>query len=362
MRDRKNDIQQTQGALRLMEALSGIDEELLERSGALSSPEVIAQRDESKEVTSVSEVFRRRRSSAVYRNAVAACIGFVVVGVISWNALRPIWSPKGADSFSGENASPWESVNNQSAYESAYDIDTQVEDGLSLVGEDTSGGLGTGEVSEDIKEELGTEARDGRDTGSSLADCEDELDKFGSSGAENPDASKERDENLMSTASPRMELTEKEARNTDVVGAFIPDDIPKGYTFESACSDGQGAVYVIWYKGMDSILINVSRVVPEDYATVDVDRTETYDVWQYEIPYGSTVPSEYVETFQNPVFLWEDMSLEIVKSRMKSVDDAGDTDTTRGSFSVLYTEGVLLYFNGKGTAEEIWNMLCSVGK
>lgn len=358
MRDRKNDIQQTQGALRLMEALSGIDEELLERSGTLNSLEVIAQRDETKEVTSVSEIFKRRRSSAVYRNAVAACIGFVVVGVISWNALRPIWSPKGADSSSGENASLWELMNNQSA----YDMDTQVEDGQSLVAEDTSGGVGTGEISGDIKEELGTEARDGRDTGNSLTDCEDEVVGPEAPGVENSDVQKERDENLMSTASPKMELTEKEARNTDVVGAFIPDDIPKGYTFESACSDGQGAVYVIWYKGMDSILINVSRVVPEDYATVDVDRTETYDVWQYEIPYWSTVPSEYVETFQNPIFLWEDMSLEIVKSRMKSIEDAGDTDTPRGSFSVLYTEGVLLYFNGKGTAEEIWNMLCSVGK
>lgn len=358
MRDRKNDIQQTQGALRLMEALSGIDEELLERSDTLSSPEVIAQRDESKEVTNMSEIFRHRRSNAVYRNAVAACIGFVVVGVISWNALRPIWSPKGADSSSGENASPWESMSNQSA----YDMDTRVEDGLPLLAEDTSDGLGTAEVSEDIKEELGTEARDGRDTGSSLTDCEDEVDKFGSSGAENSEAQKERDENLMSTASPKMELTEKEARNTDVVGAFIPDDIPKGYTFKSAYLDGQGAVYVIWYNGMDSILINVSRVVPEDYVTVDVDRTETYDVWQYEIPYEITVPSEYVETFQNPIFLWEDMSLEIVKSRMKSVEDAGDTDTPRGSFSVLYTEGVLLYFNGRGTVEEIWDMLSSVGK
>lgn len=357
MSDRKNDIQQTQGALRLMEALSGIDEELLERSGTPDALETIAQRNEAEEVTSVSEIRKRRRSSVIYRNAIAACIGFAVVGVLSWNALRPIWSPKGADSSSSGNASPRESLKNQSA----YDIATQLDGDSAVVAEDTDNGLGTEEVMGEIKEELGTEARNGRDTGDSLADCENEMDEPEAPGVESSGAEKEK-EDLMSTASPKKELTEKEARNTDVVGAFIPDDIPKGYTFESAYLDGQGAVSVIWYNGMDSILINVSRVVPEDYTTVDVDRTETYDVWLYEIPYGRTVPSEYIETFQNPIFLWEDMSLEIVNSRMKSVEDAGDTDTPRGNFSVLYTEGVLLYFNGRGTAEEIWNMLSSVGK
>ena len=36
--------------------------------------------------------------------------------------------------------------------------------------------------------------------------------------------------------------------------------------------------------------------------------------------------------------------------------DSGDTDTPRGNFAVLYSDGVLVEFSGRGTAEEIWNM------
>ena len=46
---------------------------------------------------------------------------------------------------------------------------------------------------------------------------------------------------------------------------------------------------------------------------------------------------------------------------MKSYDDQGDTDTPRGNFSVLYEGGVLIRFSGRGTAEEIWEMFCSMG-
>ena len=57
----------------------------------------------------------------------------------------------------------------------------------------------------------------------------------------------------------------------------------------------------------------------------------------------------------------KDFNLEIVKSRMKSYDDQGDTDTPRGNFSVLYEGGVLIRFSGRGTAEEIWEMFSSMG-
>lgn len=334
MSDRKNNTQQTQGALRLMEALSGIDEELLERSGATGSHETAAQNDGSDEVTSVSENRKRRRSGIVYRNAVAACLGLVVVGALSWNALRPIWTPKGAGSSSSGSAGGQEEM---AENQSAYDVETQSEDGPVVAAEDTAGGLGTeevtGDITENLIEDLETGGRDGGGAESNLTDSEREVDRLESSSVEDSGKQQEKDEELMSTASPKMELTEAEARNTAVVGAFIPDDIPKGYTFESAYLDGQGTVTVIWHHGTDSILINVSQVVPED-----------------------------IETFLNPIFLWEDMSLEIVNSRMKSVGDAGDTDTPRGNFSVLYPEGVLLYFNGRGTAEEIWDMLNSAGK
>ena len=77
----------------------------------------------------------------------------------------------------------------------------------------------------------------------------------------------------------------------------------------------------------------------------------------YDIPYAETVPEEYRVCFDNPIFMQKDISLDLVQSRMKVVADAGDTGTPRGNFSIIYPEGILLDFNGDGTAEEIWEML-----
>lgn len=112
---------------------------------------------------------------------------------------------------------------------------------------------------------------------------------------------------------------------------------------------------------MDSILLGIEKTdsAPD---TVDIARAETYDVRLYEIPYGETVPEEYREVFQDPVFAMEDLSLEVIRSRVVSYQDRGDTATPRGNFRVLYPEGVLVRFNGRGTPEEIWEMFCSMGE
>ena len=95
-------------------------------------------------------------------------------------------------------------------------------------------------------------------------------------------------------------------------------------------------------------------------ATVDVEKPETYDERMYSIPYAESVPEEYRQSVNDPTFAREDLTLEIIKSRMLSYSDSGDTDTPRGNFSVLCSDGVLVRFNGRGTAEEIWEMFCSM--
>lgn len=155
-------------------------------------------------------------------------------------------------------------------------------------------------------------------------------------------------------------LTEEEARGMET-GQYLPTDLPRGYSFESAAWYAEnGILHAGWKNGMDYIEISISR--PEgDMETVDVGLPETYDVHLYEIPYGESVPEEYREVFSNPVFAWEDMSLEIVKCRMASRQDRGDTATPRGNFAVLYSDGVLVRFTGRGSAEQIWEMFCSMG-
>ena len=112
---------------------------------------------------------------------------------------------------------------------------------------------------------------------------------------------------------------------------------------------------------MDYIMLSLRRT-EEDVATVDIDKPETYDQRLYEIPFGETVPGEYREVFDDPVFAWEDLDLEIIRSRMLVFEDRGDTAVPRGNFRVLYPDGMLLGFNGRGTAEEIWEMLGFLGE
>ena len=154
-----------------------------------------------------------------------------------------------------------------------------------------------------------------------------------------------------------------QAREDAVLGAYVPTALPAGYAFEEGhrvTESQEPNMTLCWIRGMDSITLHLERTANPP-ATVDVEETESYDQRLYEVPYGETVPEEYRQTFDNPVFAVEDFNLEIVKSRIKSYDDQGDTDTPRGNFSVLYEGGVLIRFNGRGTAEEIWEMFCSMG-
>ena len=98
----------------------------------------------------------------------------------------------------------------------------------------------------------------------------------------------------------------------------------------------------------------------EENPSVDIEKTETYNEYLYEIPHAETVPEDYRGVFHNPVCAWEDFSLEFVQKRMIAREDAGDTETPRGNFSVLYPDGVLVHFNGRGTAVEIWEMFGSM--
>ena len=126
------------------------------------------------------------------------------------------------------------------------------------------------------------------------------------------------------------------------------------------------SVTMTWLRGMDYITVSISSVEPGTVKTVDISKPETYDERLYEVPHAETVPREYRETVNDPVFDFSDMDsetgLELMRSRMLTYDDAGDTDTPRGNFSILMEDDVLLRFSGRGTPEEIWDMICSIKK
>ena len=86
MSERSNDMEKMQSALRILEAMSGIEEELLLRSEL------------------------RRRPFWTQGRAVAACLALLVVGGLSWNALRFAWTPNNAPATSSTGGSGYENA------------------------------------------------------------------------------------------------------------------------------------------------------------------------------------------------------------------------------------------------------------
>lgn len=173
----------------------------------------------------------------------------------------------------------------------------------------------------------------------------------------------------MTTGKNRTAVKEEEARALEGVGMYVPTALPSGYRFEEAYQitgeNGESTVTLLWVNGMDTIHISITRCTEEmltGIALMDTSKPERFDVHLYEVPYADTVPEEYWANFDNPVFSEQDFTKEVVEARMKTYADSGDTDTPNGRFSVLYEDGILVRFNGDGSAQDIWKMFQSMGR
>ena len=347
--------QKLSGAMRLFEALSGVDEELLAKADV--AEEGAARKDKRK--------IRTFRGSKV---RLAACLAaaaslFLVVGAV-WSGAPMLNGKKSAETAVMTNGS-W--AGNTMADSAAEVTENLAEEtfGADLEGaveEEKAEDIG-GNLTSDTTQSATESAKESTEAQKHTQNSESETD-----GIENKDTSK-REEGAITECvgsippDDRVELSEEEAYAAEVLGAYIPSNIPKGYTWESARASVNAktgdyeSIFLCWTKGMDSIMITVSKADVENLVVTDIAHKEVYDVSLYDVPYAETVPEEYRVCFDNPIFMQKDISLDLVQSRMKVVADAGDTGTPRGNFSIIYPEGILLDFNGDGTAEEIWEML-----
>ena len=345
------------GAMRLMEALSGVDEDLLERCG-------------------------RERGSRIHRGlwqrnmrAAAAVLCLAVVGAVSWGGYQLANLKMGSSDSSGGAGGPFAEENREEALDAAAEEAAPQEMPENAVSDGQAQDAGADQSPEQEKAwKEGTEGMAGEAGGGMASDLGEADGNLQGAGGEEKAAGEEgaattengNPEGDVDTCLPPLQsqkLTLAQAREDDVLGAYVPTALPVGYAFEEAycvTERDEENLTVRWARGMDSITLHLERKGNAP-ATVDVEKTESYDQRLYEVPYGETVPRQYRQTFDNPVFAAEDFSLEIVESRMKSYDDQGDTDTPRGNFGVLYPDGVLVRFSGRGTAEEIWEMFSSMG-
>lgn len=294
--------------VRIFEALSSVDEELLERSNAF------------------------RKILPFWRNtkvmAACACFAVMGIGVLTW-FVSMVSVPKGSFDMARTETSFM-----------------------------TGGGGG-------YKEEAAVE--DAVVEEAEMEPAEYEADMPETVMTENGIAGQEETYAIDSApiAPEEMLLSEAEIRAVEELGEYLPERIPDGYVFESGSRTGDGSVFARWSMGMDDIVITVAWYVADEEREsriADVSGTEAYDVHMYEIPYAQTVPEEYRQVFDNPIFLEKDFTFETVSARMKSMADSGDTDTPRGKFSVLYESGVLVSFNGDCEPEAVWQMFTSIGQ
>lgn len=319
-------------AMRIFEALSSVDEDLLVRA------------DEQQ-----TKVVPFRHATRV----MAACACLLVVGLVSWTGSRSLMTKESAAS---DCAAP-ESVNQMMAdttADKAADAEADVEVGMDEVYNDAydSDEVVAEEVMEEAAPEIpaaGVEAEVEAESGNMEVWDEESMDGVSSS---------VKDDAV-------VYLNEQELRAETVLGEYIPTVIPEGYAFESGYKSADGAITLRWSMGMDDIVIGVALYEPSEEnegRIVDIAKRETYDVHVYEIPYADTVPAEYWEVFHTPIFREKDFGIELVEARMKSVEDLGDTATPRGNFSVLYEEGVIVRFDGDCDAESVWKMFESIGE
>ncbi len=149
----------------------------------------------------------------------------------------------------------------------------------------------------------------------------------------------------------RSEALTLEEAYAEELGAYLPTQIPQGFSCESAWRElGQDRNYlsVCWTGYYTYIDVTVS-LTEEPVEVTDVNEPERYDERLYSIPLCDSVPPEYREEFDDPVFRYEDLTPEVIEARMRYIgEDAGDLPGYRGNFSVLYGEDTLVRYSLKG--------------
>jgi len=161
------------------------------------------------------------------------------------------------------------------------------------------------------------------------------------------------------------EMTLEQARIDPDFGAFMPVNIPQDFIFDSGrrtLNQWDNSIRANWHRfpTFDNIFWTVAE--PHEFdleRIVSANDRHKFDVSLYSIPWMDSVPSEIIDYLGNPVFLAEEMSLEIVQARAQW--DEGRHGESAGwrivPFGVLHGD-VIIRISASGVSpEQIWAML-----
>lgn len=327
-------------AIRLFEALSGVDEELLERSN----------RKAGGKATNVRRLFWRNG------RAMAACICLIVVGAAAWSGYRLVTGPCGADS-SQFNQAPGEfygmakdvaewgwgaaggtETNDVSALEPAAGT-TENELKAEIAPDGNAAGVGTmddvstaaaeQEAMQDMQCQVSASMTYSTECQGSSSDMQsagktDETDRF----RENMLGLYEKENGLTDS---RQEVSWEEASAVQPFAAYVPSVLPGEYdplsVRRSVDIDAWDNMIFIWSNGEEIFTLNMTQ----GQALTEEEIEKRDGLYQYP-----------AESFR------EDMIPEPLDGRI--------------TFTLYYADGMQIDFAGCVTAGEMWEVVESVGK
>lgn len=330
-------------ALRIMEALSGVDEELLERCqgagverAADPGVETASDRTAGPSVGTVINRFVWRHGRAC-----AACLCLVILGAVFWGMERQVLKPYGSKDMSADSAAEYdmsiaggvEPATGMPAGDAeeagAEGTESAVEMQPSLPGEEKI----LADVAEamepqwiDMQRYMKTEAEKHSET----TDYRDssampEIIQKESLEAERQEASSGTENGVMES---KEEISWEQACSLEDVGAYIPDRIPAGYESISVRCNNAGEernrVTLLWNNGEKNLWLNI---------------TETD--WPADIRIDS----------EPPVFTVE----EDWKNLLPKPDEDGGIQ-----FGLLFEDGVLVEYQGCLTEDEVFELFDSI--
>jgi len=164
------------------------------------------------------------------------------------------------------------------------------------------------------------------------------------------------------------ELTLEEARLDPDFGAFMPVNVPNDLTFENGwrtSDESDNSIRLIWGQRNPALFWMVGEPREDELERiVPAAERHKFDVSLYSTPWFESVPDEIREYFHDPVFLADEMSLEVVQARARW--DEGRRGESASwvieNFTVLYGD-VIIRINARGVSpEQIWEMIAEIIK
>jgi len=161
-------------------------------------------------------------------------------------------------------------------------------------------------------------------------------------------------------------MTEDEAFAGSDFGAFLPTNTLSMQSFGDArrvIDQMNNFLNINWHELYRS---SISWTVQESQQffyerLVSVNDREKFDVNLYTIPWMGSVPNEIINYLQSPVFLAEEMSLEVVQARtLYGGGRRGDWGDSQMNLCIMF-DGVVVSIGSMGlSAEKVWEMILSI--